>query len=350
MSQEQFRILHEPLRKMTAVQVRSLKKDDAVVKLNEALEALELAETIMMKQSDTILATTNELVQACADNRKTRAVFQSEEDGEKTYAATVKTSKSYPIILKNDKNGLNFKCNETRKQISKALCNVNVNSTRVTRQGDLIVNLPNPESSEVATNNLKEVFKSKVCIEPAKKLLPKLTVVGLPFDYDPDNLATDAGDKDSTLKGIIARSTFEVLKTWEMKNDSGEIISKKVALKVSPEVRNYIIMKKEGYLFIDLIRCKVYDRLIVTQCYHCYDYHHIKENCPHKTKKPTCGKCAEAHATVNCRSKSEKCVNCTRARPNEPNNHCAFAYKCPTYEHEKKILQQKTDYDGEKNL
>ena len=333
---------------MTSSQIKGLKRDDSIAKFNEALQALEIADSIISKQADTILATTNELVYACANNRKSTKLDSNSGENRTTYADTVKNPQTYPIIVKNGKDDLNFNASDTKKKICGALSNVHVNSTRVTRNGDLIVSLPNSESSQKATDNLNAIFKD-VIIEPARKILPKLTVMGLPADYNTDNLKNNVGEKDSTLRDMITNGTFEIIKCWEIKDDSEEVKCKKIAIKVSPDIRNYIVSRNNGYLYIDLLRCKVFDRLVVTQCYHCYEYHHIAKNCPKKAKSPTCGRCAANHETKNCRSRSENCSNCMKTRPNEVNNHCAYSFKCPYHEREKALLQQKTEYIGEKN-
>ena len=349
MSHEEFRQAYGPLLKLTSLQIKALKKDDALEKLKQALEALEYAQVTINRQSDTILSTTNELVQLSAFSRKLMENKSEEKEPESTYAAALKKP-NHPIILKAIGDGPDFKDRDIKKKISGALSQVNVNSTKITRNGDFIVNLPDVECIEKTTEILKGVFNDTVNIEPARKLLPKLTVIGLPSDYDSNNFKSDVCKKDDELAELIENGQFEVIKTWDMKDGrTGKVMSKKLAVKVTPDIRNFIMENNEGYIYSDLSRCKVYDRLMVTQCYHCYGFYHIAENCPDKSRNPTCGRCADKHKTENCRSPAEKCINCQNHRPNEPRNHCAFSHLCPAYEREKQILHKKTDYSGRKN-
>ena len=141
---------------------------------------------------------------------------------------------------------------------------------------------------------------------------------------------------------------LEILSCYSIKNDSGRVTSKKLALKVSPSIRNYLIKRNNGYVYLNLSRFKVFDRLNVPQCYHCYEYNHFAKNCPTRANAPTCGRCALSHETRSCQSNFEKCVNCAK-KAGKPHNHCSFSYKCPDYEKERNYLMSRIDYDDTKN-
>ena len=53
------------------------------------------------------------------------------------------------------------------------------------------------------------------------------------------------------------------------------------------------------------------------QCYKCYRYSHIAEEC---TRKVTCGKCEQDHPTTECKSTEHKCTNCQSPQPAWHNN------------------------------
>ena len=360
MSQETFNETYEPLRNLTLDKLKALKKDDLLQKFSDALIVLKCADKVISKQSDTILGTSNEVVKLSSQTRdliikleeKTRNVL----DGTKnpiagdTYASVASKSTHHPILIKQNKNGPNFNKKETQKKVEEALSKINVSSTKITRNGDFLINLPDTDSSKKATESLNSIFTDKVSIEPARKIMPKLTIVGFPADHEVDSTVTMICNKDSNLKDLIDEGeTFEIVKCFELKDYSDTVVSKKLVVKVSAKIRNYIMSVNEGYLYVGLVRCKVYDRLIVPQCYHCYEFYHFSQNCPKKSKSPTCGKCSKSHETKNCRSSQERCVNCVNKNPNEENNHPAYSYKCPAIEREVKNLQHRTDYTGEKN-
>ena len=180
-----------------------------------------------------------------------------------------------------------------------------------------------------------------------RKIPPKLTIVGLPASFDQATFVNDIGEKDDILKEMLNNeNSLEIISCSDFKNETGQVESKKLAVKVSPEIRNHLVIRNQGYIYVNLARYRVYDRLIVTQCFHCYEYNHVSKYCPKKTKPATCGRCAKAHDTRTCKSTTEKCVNCSRLDPNKQSNHCAFSYKCPLYESERHNLVRRTDYES----
>nr|CAI5825122.1 unnamed protein product [Callosobruchus analis] len=68
---------------------------------------------------------------------------------------------------------------------------------------------------------------------------------------------------------------------------------------------------KNGNLFVALDSCNVFDALVVYRCFTCNEYDHSSR----KRKIPVvCPLCAENHELKQCRSKSQKCSNCTKLR------------------------------------
>ena len=329
--------------------LKRLNKDELVSKLCSALNTLKQADETICMQADSILATNAELIKQCSLNRTSDATACNVTvTSSRTFSNVVKQTTT-PIVLKCTGDQPRFDATEMKHKVENALRSVNVNSTRVTRQGNLIVNLPDSNNKEKATENLKNIFENQVDIGNLEKIPPKLTIVGLPTEVTQDTLIADICVKDSNIKEMIEHgSKIEILGCWEIKNGKGDVSSKKVAVKVSPNIRNYIMIMNKGYLYVNLSRCRVYDRLMVTQCYHCYGYYHFANHCPNKAKPPTCGRCASPHETKNCQSQEEKCINCTKLN-DTPSNHCAYSYKCPVYAHEREMLINKTDYSEAKN-
>ena len=209
----------------------------------------------------------------------------------------------------------------------------------------MIINLPNETSFSKASENLKHVLDAKIEVSQMKKLAPKLTFVGLPKDIKPDELKNKLCEKDELLKDVLEKGdSFEIIGSWDIKDNDDNVSSKKVAAKVSPAVRQHFMERNQGYAYINLCRFRVFDRLNVSQCFHCYGYNHHAKDCPSKTKSPVCGRCSKPHSTKDCKSNHEKCINCLKRTPNKPNNHCAFSYKCPVYEIERNLLMSRTDY------
>ena len=97
-------------------------------------------------------------------------------------------------------------------------------------------------------------------MENLKKLSPKLTIVDLPNDFDKTKFVENLGEKDDNLKKMIGNSNnIEIIGCWEMKDESGRVRSKKLAVKVTSNIRNYLMHRNAGYVYLNLSRYRVYD-------------------------------------------------------------------------------------------
>ena len=138
------------------------------------------------------------------------------------------------------------------------------------------------------------------------------------------------------------------MKSWDTKDHSDNLVARKLAVRCSPRIRNHIIDKCKGYIYINLLRCKVFDRFYVPQCFHCQRYNHFSNSCPDKNKRPICGKCSGQHDTKNCKQTVRKCANCVRFKESEV-NHATFASSCPSLDKARRVLMSKTNYLESKN-
>ena len=60
----------------------------------------------------------------------------------------------------------------------------------------------------------------------------------------------------------------------------------------------------------------------IVPCYRCYEYGHIKKNCPKPVDYKVCSNCAQqGHIYSDCRAEVFKCLNCRGA-------HRTLAAKC----------------------
>ena len=319
--------------------------------LFNALSALEIADRVIAKQSDSIMSTNAALVKQCLKaeslpNHAGVATPNTQSSSTPQISQSTNMQKKPPtsLFLKPKDSNLDFNSTNIQKKLQDTLKNVNVSSTRVTNQGNLIINLPDTANHSQATKSLKNAFTNSVEFDLVRKIPLKIIIVGLPNDFEQENLAAEICSKDTDLKSMMdVGNSFQILNCWEMKNDDGQIVSKKVSVRVSPEIRNHLINRNQGYVYLNLARYKVYDRLDVMQCYHCYSYNHIASSCPNKTKAPTCGRCASQHETKKCKSITEKCINCSKS--GKQSGHVAFSYKCPAYEKERSSLASRTDYE-----
>ena len=349
MSQADFLSLYTPVRDLdaSADKLSKLKKDEVIEKLCQALKALKKGEQVIANQADTIIATNAELLQQCAENRKMLTVKTDPivHPTLGSYANAIKRTIP-PLVIKTKDDAPGINSQDSQNKIRNAPKNVSVSSTRITKNGNMIINLPNETAKEKAQKNPSNACDENFEIATVKKLQPKLTVVGLPSNFDASSFKEVLSSKDEILKRKLENdNSVEILGCWEMKNENGVVVSKKLALRVSPEVRHHIINLNEGYVYLNLARYRTYDRLLVTQCFHCYGYNHIAKNCPEKFNPPICGRCSLQHDTKTCTSISEKCANCAKHSTAKQDSHCAFSYTCPLHENERNNLMKRTDYD-----
>lgn len=70
---------------------------------------------------------------------------------------------------------------------------------------------------------------------------------------------------------------------------------------------------KNGKMTIGLVRCRVHESKIATECYRCLDYGHIARNCQAQDRSNTCLKCGKAgHKIAECKNNA-CCILCTSA-------------------------------------
>ena len=321
------------------------KKEIIASNLISALEALKIAEETICKQSDTILKTNNELLNALNGNKKPGDIVHNNppnpavsSNSPTSYSSVVKQT---PLVLTSNNSSIDFENKDVKEKLTSTLQNISVSSSRITKNGSFIVNFPDQDSKKKASDELKNAFQTEIKVESLTKSLPQLTVFSWPSDTKHECIQAEICKKDETIQNMIENgSKIELVKYWGNKN--------KLAVRVTPDIRDHIMLHNKGYLYIGLSRCKVYDRFFIPQCYHCFKYYHYANDCPDKTKKPICGRCSKSHEDRrNCNSAQERCINCLSARNSAPKNHCAFSYSCPVYTREKEKLIMNTNY-GEK--
>ena len=349
MSAEEFSNLYDNIRNVPSeiASINQMNKPEIAKKLSAALIALKCAEKTIFKLSDAIVATNMELVKQCVSNRPTSVRPENTHTNQKE----LPVKQPPTIILKPKADPSNLDTDSIKTRYSDALKKVNVSNARMTDNGSILINVPNEDSYQKATTNLSSALASDFVFENPKKLLPKLKIVNVPKDLDDSVIVGSLCDKDDNLNNMVQDGEIcEIVKSWDVKNrNDSSNVKKTVVLKCSPKIRNYIMTKNEGYVYFNCVRCKVFDRFFVSQCYHCQGFQHFANTCPEKNNPPTCGRCSLSHLTKDCSRNTEKCVNCVKMGSRKNINHCSFSNTCPQLIHEQNIIMRRTDFDGEKN-
>lgn len=268
-----------------------------------------------------------------------------------------KTIQNQQTLVVKPKPGLSItsaSAMATRDGISKALETVPVSRFRQSESGTMTIQFPNEATKNSASAALSAIINedSQVILSEPKKLLPKLTVVGVPVSIADDDLINQIVRKNAKIASLVAAGCAFALVFSKEKKVGDQIESKVAVLKVSPEIRS-VIMDAGGALYLDLVRCKVYDRFWVTQCFHCQGFGHISASCPKSESPPVCCFCSGSHNGQTCTSKnSPQCANCPLngdRTSNVSNCHFAFSSKCPQMLIQRQRLVNSTNFACTKN-
>lgn len=252
--------------------------------------------------------------------------------------------KPKPGIILNEE-----RTTSTRRVISDALGSIPVENVKQTKAGVMVLQFPNEAAKNDASAALADHINddSEVVVSEPRKLLPKLTVTGIPLNISDDELVAQMRAKNHTIDSLVTSgSNFSLCFTKDKK--VGDRVQSRIAvLKVSPEIRS-VIMNNGGYIFLDLVRCKAYDRFWITQCFHCQKFGHMASDCPRKESSPVCCFCSGSHKGHLCTSKnSPNCANCSSEGSSVAagsRSHFSFRNDCPYIKAQRQRVADATNF------
>ena len=212
--------------------------------------------------------------------------------------------------------------------LGKALKSIPVESINETKNGSIVVKFPTAEMKSEASDLMNKCFDNSedYTVTQPKKMLPKMTVTGIPSSFPDSEIIESILSKNKDISELVKKGlTLELLFT-KSKSDNDRF--KVAVLKMAPEIRT-LVRGGGGYIFIGLSRCSAYDRFWVKQCYHCQTYGHVSSDCPKKHEDPCCAFCAGNHESKSCRNKDHpKCTNCS-GDSTRSCDHYALSPDCP---------------------
>ena len=214
----------------------------------------------------------------------------------------------------------------------------------------LVLELPNSGCKSDAKRALEECFPatSDFVVSVPRKMMPKMTLVGIPGDVDDEQLIDLIKNKNKKVSEIITNGggSLSLVFSRTRQNERGEY--KIAVLKMSPDIRN-AFLEAGGYAYLQYSRCRIYDRFWVTQCFHCQKFGHIAASCPNNGDSPICGFCSGSHNGRNCTNKdSPCCTNCVSSSSGNT-NHFASSEICPKFKLQHDRVIENTDLSSEKN-
>ena len=261
-----------------------------------------------------------------------------------------KTVRDSQVLIVKPKLG---KVTDTQKRthasdsLGKVLKSIPVESVNERKDGSIIVKFPTAGVKSEANDLMNECFDDNedyVVVQP-KKMLPKMTVTGIPSSFPDNEIIDSILNKNKDISKLVEQGLSLELLFTKAKSENDRF--KVAVLKMAPEIRSLI--GRSGYIFIGLSRCKAYDRLWVTQCYHCQGYGHLSKECPKKHEDPCCAFCAGSHGSKSCDNKDHpKCANCS-GKPSKSCNHYAFSRDCPFMVQQRNKVIENTNFKSSKN-
>lgn len=321
-----------------------------VILLKKDIECLR-QENNLLKKIVNELEYTNSLQKELLAKGKTVSTFSSITDkleipyshiAAKTPLTHKKnTQKSAALIIKSNVENINVNT-EIKKNFNPAHLNIRINNTKEIK-GGLIVNCENTDSLKKLKNAVVNKFGKKFSVDEQKKFNPRLIIYGVDKSLSCDDLLVeDILLHNDNLKDLPDAKNIKIVTKINRK------FSQNIVIEVSAAVRN--VINSMGYLFVGWQKCTVADHLLVTRCYNCMRYGHLKKDC--KKSTPTCPSCGDEHEEKDCRhSEEKKCVNChdfnfrNKNTENVPVNHTANDYKlCSYYQYQLTLLKNKINY------
>lgn len=115
---------------------------------------------------------------------------------------------------------------------------------------------------------------------------------------------------------------------------------------VEIDKRSFRKVMKDKVLKLYGKECSLREYITLKRCMRCYGFHHEAAHCNNNI---TCGRCAGAHKTTQCKNrKNPKCANCHAANMERGldlnTNHCAWWKQCEVFRELKEIERQNIDY------
>ena len=261
-----------------------------------------------------------------------------------------RTVKDSQVLIVKPKPG---RATDTQKRthasnsLEKVLKSIPVESVSEAKNGSIIVKFPTAEVKSEANDLMNECFDDNedyVVTQP-KKMLPKMTVTGIPSSFPDSEIIEGILNKNKDISALVEKGLSLELLFTKAKSENDHY--KVAVLKMAPEIR--ALVGRSGYIYIGLSRCKAYDRFWVTQCYHCQGYGHLSSECPKKHEDPCCAFCGASHRSKSCSNKDHpKCINCSR-NPTRSCDHYAFSPDCPLMVQQRNKVIENTNFMSSKN-
>ena len=223
----------------------------------------------------------------------TDAIIIRREEG-RTYADLLKKVKD---TINNDNKGANQQ----------------IRNLRGTREGDLVITTTAGGDEMV---NLKRLLSGtgELKVRTSRRAKKKDSTVYLK--------GMDAVATKKEVAEAVMRETGEMpVRVGELRPYYGSCQA--VTLTVTPEMAQSLV--KKGTIRVGLNLCGASERVVITQCYRCWDYGHIAAACGGKVDRSAdCRNCGgEGHARAECK-RDKNCPLCKKSGHRAGEGACGF--------------------------
>ncbi|KAF7496250.1 hypothetical protein SSS_02404 [Sarcoptes scabiei] len=174
-----------------------------------------------------------------------------------------------------------------------------------------------------------------------KKKDPTIVIKGVYMDNNITNIISQIQNNNSELENITDLEN-KIKFLFQMKKRNPKFMD--LVFRVSPEIFQIINQKMFNNIYIDFQYCKVEHKVLVNQCYKCYEFGHKKSECK---KSPICRNCSEPwNANHQCKDINQKCCNNCKNHNLYKNdsNHCSNWENCPLYIAQMKRVIEQTQF------
>lgn len=316
-----------------------------LLKENESLKReIELLKIIVSEQNYS-----NKLLNERIEELKTNSVstFQPLNINSRptiSYSETVKKlikkdKQDSAVLLVKSENGNNIEIAEDVKSNIKPseLNNVVISNTKLIKDG-LLINCENKSSLSQLKTKLISNLGNKYTIKEPAKLNPRIIIYGVDKDFELNNdFVEDMVKRNNISCGL---EDFKIVTKMEKRHSAN------IVLQVSPFVRKAIMYQQTPSVYIGWCKCAVADYVVVSRCFTCCRYSHLKSKC---TNSVTCPLCAGPHEIKDCKSENVECINCIEynklRKTNLPTNHSVKDHCCSVYKMKVEALISKINYD-----
>ena len=317
-----------------------------VLELGVTVKDLKRSNELGMHQ---ILTNVNEMTKSVESSVESNQV-QSNENINTVKSMSLEPPKSldplsYSEKLKMPKNSILVKPKdkqvnavENAEKVAKSLVGVPIQRTKITKEGNIILQIESKKNTEAAIKKLNE-NGSKLGIESSlrNKIKPKIMITNVTNLESKEKVRENILKKEDWLAKLVDDGGEFALISGHKGRDEN---THHCIFRCTPEIRKAIATRGD-VLHTLYTKCKVYNHYYVYQCFNCQKFAHKAQACTEKT--PICVKCSGPHKVSECNNNNRvKCANCKHT--DADSNHWANSHECPRMKLERSKVADNTDH------